>query len=73
MIKDGKRGCNCCGKLFVMSGELYQEDFLQIEKAWGYFSNQDGQDLTMDICEECLMEWIKTFRVQPQITERTII
>lgn len=70
MIKDEKRYCNCCGKEFARNGEMFLEDFLHIKKEWGYFSNQDGLDLSADVCEGCLMEWIKTFKHKPEITER---
>lgn len=73
MIKNEKRYCDCCGKEFAMGKDMFIEEFLHIEKEWGYFSNQDGMNLSMDVCERCLMDWIKTFRHKPEVTERVIL
>lgn len=70
MIKNGIRYCNCCGKELAMKGDMFMEEFLQIEKEWGYFSNQDGMNMSADVCENCLMEWVKTFRYKPDYQER---
>ena len=70
MKKEDKTFCNCCGKEFSMQGELFLEEFLHIEKQWGYFSAQDGTNLSADVCEECLMNWMKTFKYKPQQEDR---
>lgn len=69
-MRDDKRFCHCCGREFAMNGDMFMDEFLHIEKEWGYFSNQDGTNLSADVCEACLMDWIKTFKHKPDITER---
>ena len=32
--------CNKCGKEIPMKGEIAQEDVLDVEKRWGYFSKK---------------------------------
>lgn len=73
MIKDEKRYCDCCGKEFAGQKDLFLEDFLHIEKEWGYFSEQDGINLSADVCEKCLMEWIDTFCYRPKMCPRTVL
>lgn len=70
MKRENKTFCNCCGKEISMNGDMFLEEFLHIEKEWGYFSNQDGINLSADVCEECLMNWMKDFQYKPEIQER---
>lgn len=49
--------CDCCGKII----QERQEDFLQIDKQWGYFSAKDGVRHQLDICEACYDRWRATF------------
>ena len=53
--------CNKCGKEIVVTRGIPQEDVLDIEKRWGYFSEKDGQTDRFDICEDCYEEWIESF------------
>lgn len=69
-MRDDKRFCHCCGKEFAMNGDMFMEEFLHIEKDWGYFSDQDGMNLSFDVCEKCLMDWIKDFKHKPALQER---
>lgn len=70
MKRGNKTFCNCCGKEFSMQGDMFLEEFLHIEREWGYFSNQDGYNLSADVCEKCLMDWMQGFRYQPEKEER---
>lgn len=57
MRNEGKSICNCCGKV------LGQEDYVNIEKQWGYFSTKDGMIQRGKICEECFEQIAKTFKI----------
>ena len=47
-MEENKKICHCCGH------EIKQEDYLYIEKDWGYFSNgKDGQKHSFILCESC--------------------
>ncbi|MFP3153473.1 hypothetical protein LQZ18_03430 [Lachnospiraceae bacterium ZAX-1] len=63
--------CNCCGKKITIQNEIPSEEFLHINKAWGYFSKKDGKRQEMDICETCFDAWAKQFQVPVQTTEMT--
>lgn len=55
--------CNKCGKEIAVTRGILQEDVLDIEKRWGYFSEKDGQTDRFDICEDCYEEWIESFLI----------
>ena len=58
--------CNKCSK------ELTQkEDYLSIEKKWGYFSGMDQNIYRFQICEACFRTIIGEFQVPPAISEDT--
>lgn len=55
--------CNCCGQpIKKLDGRNY-EDYLHIEKMWGYFSSKDLTRDSFNICETCYDKWIKTFAI----------
>ena len=56
MRNEGKSICNCCGRV------LEQEEYINIEKQWGYFSDRDGTIQRGKICEECFERIAKTFK-----------
>ena len=45
--------CNACGKEQAVSTEGIQEEFLKIQKTWGYFSEKDGEVHRFSLCEAC--------------------
>ncbi len=49
--------------------QIAVEDFVVIEKSWGYFSEKDGIRQKMNICESCFDAWVKTFAKTPCETE----
>lgn len=55
--------CNLCGKEIVMENGVFHEDFLTVNKEWGYFSNKDIELHSFRICESCYDKWISTFTV----------
>lgn len=63
--------CNKCGRPICMEECVEKADYLKIEKKWGYFSNKDGMNQKINICEECYDEMIKGFRIPPEEEENT--
>lgn len=54
--------CNVCGE------EIFNgEDYVHIDKLWGYFSNKDNEHHSFDICESCYNKLVKTFKIKPTI------
>lgn len=64
----GQVRCNCCGRLISQKGNN-KEDYLRIEKEWGYFSDKDREIHEIQLCEECYDRWIKGFRVPVTVRE----
>lgn len=56
--------CNKCGKVIEVVGGVPQEDFLSVEKRWGYFSEKDNQVDSFELCETCYDEFVAGFQIQ---------
>ena len=56
--------CNKCGKEILVCGGVPQEDVLEVEKRWGYFSRKDNQIDQFDLCEDCYDELVKSFQIK---------
>ncbi|MBQ8638389.1 MAG: hypothetical protein IJ468_04400 [Lachnospiraceae bacterium] len=65
--------CNQCGKrLLTDRFGVVTEDYLHVEKTWGYFSKQDGKKISFDLCEDCAEAMFGTFAVpvyREEVTE----
>lgn len=55
--------CNCCGKTLPVENGMVLEDYIHVQKRWGYFSEQDGEEIAFDLCEKCADRLIQGFRV----------
>ena len=42
---------------------IIDEEYINIEKQWGYFSDRDGTIQRGKICEECFERIAKTFKI----------
>ena len=54
--------CNICGKKINPEAE----DFVHIEKRWGYFSKKDGDYQQSHICESCWDSLCGGFKIGPE-------
>ena len=59
--------CNQCGQDIVRDRFGYFQDYLAIEKGWGYHSPYDGEVHSMDICQDCYKQWVAGFKIPPQV------
>lgn len=55
--------CNCCGRTILVENNIPKEDFIEVTKEWGYFSQKDGTTNRFVLCERCIDELMKTFTV----------
>lgn len=55
--------CNMCGN------EIVCNDYLHVDKMWGYSSNKDNELHSFDICEKCYDKLIKEFKIKLTITD----
>ena len=53
--------CNQCGKIYEYETSIAQDEFLFIQKDWGYFSKKDGVRHQFVLCENCYDQWIQNF------------
>lgn len=56
--------CNRCGREIPVVKGVPQEDFLEVEKRWGYFSEKDNQVDRFELCEDCYDEFVKGFQIK---------
>ena len=56
--------CNKCGKEIEVIRGVAQEDVLEVNKRWGYFSNKDNQEDVFDLCEDCYDELVASFKIR---------
>ena len=45
--------CNQCGKKTKVENDLLKDEWIHIQKAFGYFSDRDGEISEIDLCEDC--------------------
>ncbi|GHU53280.1 hypothetical protein AGMMS49975_10920 [Clostridia bacterium] len=57
--------CNCCGEEIRKDKFGYFDDYISIEKTWGYGSEFDGETHVIDICSHCYGEWLLKFANSP--------
>lgn len=59
---DSEIYCNCCGKVINHKGGI-GEDYLEVKKAWGYFSSKDLTGHAFNLCEACYDKLISQFKI----------
>lgn len=63
--------CNCCGKLILKDQDIFKEDYVTIQKEWGYFSDKDGIKDEFELCEACYDRITGSFLVPVKAEEMT--
>jgi hypothetical protein len=54
-----------CGHGIGKTEMEYFDDYLSVEKTWGYHSPMDGEAHEFDICAGCYRDWVKAFKIPP--------
>lgn len=62
--------CNGCGKALAVKNNIILEDWLSVDKAWGYFSEKDGVVHAFDLCEECYDKMVKGFAIPVSVNNQ---
>ena len=60
--------CNKCGKeVDMMDEENYVEQSLlhEFKVNFGYGSKHDSETWKFDVCDDCMIEFIQTFKIEP--------
>ncbi|SMQ78358.1 hypothetical protein SAMN05444673_3385 [Bacillus sp. OV166] len=62
--------CNKCGETEKITEYGFEEDkFHAFNISFGYGSMYDEEKWKFDICERCLVDFVKTFKHSPDIYE----
>ena len=56
--------CNKCGRVIEVVRGVAREEYLAVDKRWGYFSNKDNQEDSFDLCEDCYDELVASFKIK---------
>ena len=59
--------CNQCGKEIRKQGDMFAEDYLCVEKRWGYFSKKYNEVHRFELCEDCYDKLCASFRIPVDI------
>ena len=63
--------CNICGRELKMENDRAREGVLSVEKAWGYFSEKDGEVHSFDLCEKCYDRLVNQFEIPVTVKKQT--
>ena len=63
--------CNKCGRMIVFGDMHDKEDYVLIQKEWGYFSRKDGRKYTLRMCEDCYDRLVNECVIPPKIDNVT--
>lgn len=63
--------CNQCGKKIVVERGIEKEGVFSVDYLFGYFSEKDGERHSLDLCESCYDNWIRSFKVPVSIKAET--
>lgn len=55
--------CNVCGEEIKKDIYGYYNDYIHIEKKWGYNSDFDGEKHSFDICSQCYKKMVSDFKI----------
>jgi hypothetical protein len=58
--------CNKCGEEHLLDEEFFP-DFIKIDHTYDYGSKEDQQRFISHICENCMDEFYKTFKIPPTV------
>jgi hypothetical protein len=61
--------CNKCGRQLKVENDLPKEDYVLIQKNWGYFSNKDTSVHTLLLCEHCYDLLAEQCVIPPLVTQ----
>lgn len=50
--------CDSCGETCTMDEPVIEHEYAELSATWGYFSNQDGSQYDIQLCEKCFNEVI---------------
>jgi hypothetical protein len=57
--------CDCCGESCTVTEPVVEHEYAELIATWGYFSDQDGSQYNIDLCENCfndVLSFIKNSR-----------
>ena len=56
--------CDCCGESCTITEPVVEHEYAELIATWGYFSDQDGQQFNIDLCENCFNDVLSFIKNQ---------
>lgn len=56
--------CNMCGERIKTDKCGNLEDYIHIEKKWGYNSDMDGEKHSIDLCQNCYKDIFNKLKIK---------
>lgn len=54
--------CDSCGKDCTITEPTHEHEYAILSATWGYFSNQDGTQYDIELCENCFNEVLELIK-----------
>jgi len=58
--------CDCCGESCSITEPVIEHEYAELIATWGYFSDQDGQQFNIHLCENCFNDTLSFIKNQRQ-------
>lgn len=71
MLEQNQIFCNVCGVALSFDITDFGQEYVFIQKEWGYFSKKDGERHTIRLCEQCYDKWVSSFQIPIMKEDRT--
>ena len=64
--------CNKCGRMLQVKNGILMEGVFPGNVTWGYFSDQDGESHSFDLCEDCYKK-VERYGNNKLLNEKNIV
>jgi hypothetical protein len=54
--------CDVCGESCTITEPIVEHEYAELIATWGYFSDQDGKQFNIDLCENCFNDVLSFMR-----------
>lgn len=59
--------CDVCGESCTITEPVGDHEYAELIATWGYFSDQDGKQFNIDLCENCFNDVLIFIKNQRKI------
>jgi hypothetical protein len=56
--------CDVCGESCSVTAPVVEHEYAELIATWGYFSDRDGEQFNIDLCENCFNDVLSFIKNQ---------